>query len=46
MSVVAGARIETIEKQLAHSAIVRAMPNTPAQIGEGMTAWTATPAVS
>jgi len=22
------------------------MPNTPAQIGEGMTAWTATPAVS
>jgi len=25
---------------LGHSAIVRSMPNTPAQIGEGMTAWT------
>jgi len=25
---------------------VRAMPNTPAQIGEGMTAWTATPQVN
>jgi len=24
---------------------VRAMPNTPAQIGQGMTVWTATPAV-
>lgn len=46
LSIIAGARIETIAKDLAHSTIVRAMPNTPAQIGEGITVWTATPEVS
>ena len=46
LSVVAGTRIETIADALAHRAVVRAMPNTPAQIGQGMTAWTATPEVS
>ena len=46
LSIVAGARIETIAGELLHPAIVRAMPNTPAQIGQGMTAWTATPEVS
>jgi pyrroline-5-carboxylate reductase len=46
ISIVAGAKIETIAGELLHPAIVRAMPNTPAQIGEGMTAWTATPEVS
>jgi pyrroline-5-carboxylate reductase len=46
VSIVAGARSETIAGQLLHPAMVRAMPNTPAQIGEGMTAWTATPEVS
>jgi len=46
VSIVAGARSETIAGQLVHPAIVRTMPNTPAQIGQGMTAWTATPAVS
>ncbi|MGH9871252.1 MAG: pyrroline-5-carboxylate reductase [Pyrinomonadaceae bacterium] len=46
VSIVAGARCEAIAGQLLHPAIVRAMPNTPAQIGEGMTAWTATPEVS
>ena len=45
-SVVAGTRIETIAAELSHRGIVRAMPNTPAQIGQGMTAWTATPEVS
>lgn len=40
LSVVAGARIETIADGLEHRAVVRAMPNTPAQVGEGMTAWT------
>jgi pyrroline-5-carboxylate reductase len=45
ISIVAGARIETIAGDLKHRAIVRAMPNTPAQIGEGMTVWTATPEV-
>ncbi len=46
VSIVAGARIETIAGELLHPAVVRAMPNTPAQIGEGMTAWTATAEVS
>jgi pyrroline-5-carboxylate reductase len=46
VSIVAGARSETIAGQLLHPAIVRAMPNTPAQIGQGMTAWTATPEVN
>jgi pyrroline-5-carboxylate reductase len=42
ISVVAGATIETISSELLHGAVVRAMPNTPAQIGQGMTAWVAT----
>ena len=46
LSVVAGTRIETIAEGLGHRGVVRAMPNTPAQIGQGMTAWTATPEVS
>jgi pyrroline-5-carboxylate reductase len=43
LSIVAGARIESIADALGHPAVVRAMPNTPAQIGQGMTAWTAAP---
>jgi pyrroline-5-carboxylate reductase len=46
VSVVAGAKIETISDELLHASIVRTMPNTPAQIGEGVTAWTASPEVS
>jgi pyrroline-5-carboxylate reductase len=46
VSIIAGAKIETIAAELLHPAIVRAMPNTPAQIGQGMTAWTATPEVN
>ena len=42
VSIIAGARIDTIQQGLNHDAIVRSMPNTPAQIGEGVTAWTAT----
>jgi pyrroline-5-carboxylate reductase len=41
VSIVAGANIASIAEELLHAAIVRTMPNTPAQIGEGMTAWTA-----
>ena len=41
VSIVAGASIASIAEELLHAAIVRTMPNTPAQIGEGMTAWTA-----
>jgi len=46
LSIVAGASIGTIASLLKHRAIVRTMPNTPAQVGEGMTVWTATPEVS
>lgn len=46
LSIIAGAKIDTISQGLNHNAVVRAMPNTPAQIGEGMSVWTATPVVS
>lgn len=46
LSIVAGATIESIATGLRHQAIVRTMPNTPGQVGEGMTVWTATPKVS
>lgn len=42
VSVVAGMPIRTLADGLAHASVVRAMPNTPAQIGEGITVWTAT----
>jgi len=37
LSIAAGRRIATFEKHLPGAAIVRAMPNTPASIGRGMT---------
>jgi len=40
LSIVAGASIDTISSGLNHPAVVRSMPNTPAQIGEGITIWT------
>lgn len=43
LSIVAGASIQKISKALKHAAIVRSMPNTPGQIGEGITVWTASP---
>lgn len=46
LSIVAGASIEKISKGLEHLAIVRSMPNTPGQIGEGITVWTASQAVT
>ena len=46
LSIVAGARIEAISDALGNEKIVRTMPNTPSQIGAGMTAWTSTEAVS
>jgi len=46
LSIIAGARINTISRGLEHSRIVRAMPNTPAQIGEGISVWTATTEVT
>ena len=40
ISIIAGARIEKISGALSNDLVVRAMPNTPSQIGAGMTAWT------
>ena len=42
LSIMAGVRIETVREALNHKAIVRASPNTPAQIGEGISIWTST----
>ena len=46
LSIIAGAPISKIAGGLEHDAVVRSMPNTPAQIGEGITVWTAAPAVT
>lgn len=46
VSIIAGATIEKISQGLDNPNVVRSMPNTPAQIGEGITVWTAAPAVS
>jgi len=46
LSIIAGARINTLCLGLNHSLVVRVMPNTPAQIGEGMSVWTATAEVT
>ncbi|MGH2536546.1 MAG: pyrroline-5-carboxylate reductase [Candidatus Promineifilaceae bacterium] len=45
LSILAGTPIERIANGLAHAAVARAMPNTPAQIGQGITVWTVTPEV-
>ena len=46
LSIVAGARMATLSQGLAHDAVVRVMPNTPAQVGSGMTLWTCSAGVS
>ena len=40
-SIVAGATMDTLIGGLNHAAVIRVMPNTPAQIGAGMSVWTA-----
>jgi pyrroline-5-carboxylate reductase len=45
LSILAGATIGHIAEGLANPNVVRAMPNTPARIGQGITVWTAAPAV-
>lgn len=45
-SIVAGMPIATIQKGLSHKAVIRSMPNTPAQISAGMTVWTGSEDVS
>ena len=45
LSIVASATTGRIAKGLGHKAIVRVMPNTPAQVAGGMSVWMATPEV-
>ncbi len=42
ISIVAGVKIRKIAGELHNSRVVRAMPNTPGQIGQGISVWTAT----
>lgn len=46
LSIIAGASIKKIGAGLKHAAVVRSMPNTPAQIGEGISVWCASEAVN
>ena len=41
VSIVAGLPLGTLAEELANGRVVRSMPNTPAQIGQGITLWTA-----
>ena len=46
LSIIAGASIKKIGTGLKHKAVVRSMPNTPGQIGEGITVWTSSKEVT
>ncbi|MBA2558092.1 MAG: pyrroline-5-carboxylate reductase [Chloroflexi bacterium] len=46
ISIIAGATTVALANVLRHGQIVRSMPNTPAQLGKGMTVWYATPEVT
>jgi pyrroline-5-carboxylate reductase len=46
VSVIAGAPIDVLVNGLGHQAVVRVMPNTPAQVGQGMSVWNTTPGVT
>ena len=45
LSILAGVKMHTIGTKLNHGRLIRVMPNTPAQVGEGMSAWSAAPEV-
>jgi pyrroline-5-carboxylate reductase len=45
ISIIAGVTTRALGNVLGHRQIVRSMPNTPAQLGKGMTVWYATPEV-
>lgn len=45
LSIMAGVSLKTLQSALNHERIVRSMPNTPAQVNMGVTAWIATPTV-
>ncbi len=46
VSIAAGISIASIKKNFINEHVVRAMPNTPGQIGRGITVWTASQQVS
>ncbi len=46
ISIIAGATTTALANAFGHGQIVRSMPNTPAQLGKGMTVWYATPEVT
>ncbi|MQF99150.1 MAG: pyrroline-5-carboxylate reductase [SAR202 cluster bacterium] len=46
LSIVAGVSIDTLTQSLGHNAIIRVMPNTPAQIGKGMSVWAVSESIS
>ena len=46
LSIIAGMTVNTLHNGFKYDKIVRVMPNTPAQIGEGMSVWTATAEVT
>ncbi len=46
ISILAGANLGLLQRGLVHGGVIRVMPNTPAQIGEGMSVWCGTPDVS
>jgi pyrroline-5-carboxylate reductase len=46
ISIIAGATTRALTNVLGHRQVVRSMPNTPAQLGRGMTVWYATPEVT
>jgi pyrroline-5-carboxylate reductase len=46
LSILAGATTAALSGTLGHDQVVRAMPNTPARLGRGMTVWYATPATT
>ena len=46
LSIVAGVSTGSLRQGLGHSPVVRVMPNIPIQVGEGISIWTATEAVS
>ena len=46
ISIVAGAKLNTLVAILNHKSVIRCMPNTPAQIGMGISVWTGSVGVS
>ena len=46
LSIMAGVSLQTIQNGLQHERVVRSMPNTPAQVNMGVTAWIPAAAVT